>query len=333
MWRPRQACSCSPSAFWARRGPPFSLLPPSPFLTFAFATIAPVYSRAVNIHIVLLAIATGVAVVWHRLATGAGRATRDLLVLGALGGAAYTCDFGIGPHLLAVSVLLVAWIGRRAGSILLVVAGAAPLVVLHHVLNYRIGGTLGPVSAVPAYFAWSGSPFGSSELTGGLHHASVRALLRYAVDLLVGARGFVWFNLPLLLLAPAMPILFQARQRLPEWPAVVAAYAFMASTWCTYATLSTNFAGRSVSIRWFIPWLAPACLVIAILLREQRMAWPPFLALTASGCVIAAALFPIGPWDFEAVGRTARIGAGITAIVVLVVSTAVTARRGSRRSP
>jgi hypothetical protein len=140
-------------------------------LSFAFATVAPVYSRAVNIHIVLLAIAAGVAGVWHRLATGAGGGTRDLLVLGALGGAAYTCDFGIGPHLLAVSVMLVAWMYRSAGRALLVVAGAAPLVLLHHVLNYRIGGTLGPVSAVPAYFAWSGSPFGSSELSGGLHHA------------------------------------------------------------------------------------------------------------------------------------------------------------------
>ena len=41
-------------------------------LSFAFATIAPVYSRAVNIHIVLLALATGVAVEWHRLVTCAG---------------------------------------------------------------------------------------------------------------------------------------------------------------------------------------------------------------------------------------------------------------------
>ncbi len=212
-------------------------------LSFAFATITPVYSRAVNIHIVLLALATGVAVEWHRLVTCAGlgagtgvgpdtrvgptrvrpstrdpraaASTRDLLVLGALGGAAYACDFGIGPHLLGVSVLLAWWICRRIGSALLVVAGAAPLLILHHVLNYQVGGTLGPVGAVPEYLAWSGSPFASYELTGGLHHASARALLRYAVDLLIGARGFVRFNLPLLLLAPALPILFHARTEAP----------------------------------------------------------------------------------------------------------------------
>ena len=78
---------------------------------------------------------------------------------------------GIGPHLLGVSVLLAGWICRRIGSALLVVAGAAPLLILHHVLNYQIGGTLGPIGAVPEYLAWSGSPFASYELTGGLHHA------------------------------------------------------------------------------------------------------------------------------------------------------------------
>ncbi len=50
----------------------------------------------------------------------------------------------------------------------LFVLGALPWLVLHHALNYAIGGTFQPANANPEYFCWPGSPFSARNLTGKL---------------------------------------------------------------------------------------------------------------------------------------------------------------------
>jgi hypothetical protein len=284
----------------------------------ALGTVALVYSRAVNIHIVLLAVVSGTVALWQRLTAGTHHSNADHLWLGALGGAAYTCDFGVGPHLLAVSICLALAAQRRLAGALLVAAGAAPLVILHHVLNYHIGGTIGPVSAVPAYFQWPGSPFEPSELTGAWRHDGIRAMVRYSAALLLGPRGFLVYNPTLVLLIPGAVLLFA--RRLPEWRTLVACYAFMALTWVTYGAMSTNFAGRAVSIRWFVPWLAPAYFALAVLLRECPKLWGAFVGLSAIGVTIALVTYQRGPWEFEHLAPTAWLAAATLGIASLVLA-------------
>ena len=86
------------------------------------------------------------------------------------------------------------------------VLAALPWVILHHVLNYLVGGTFKPANAVAEYFQWPGCTFNAQNMTGTWQHANVLSFLVYAVDLLVGKRGFLGYNPPLLLAIPALVI-------------------------------------------------------------------------------------------------------------------------------
>ena len=56
------------------------------------------------------------------------------------------------------------------------VLAALPWFVLHHVLNYAIGGTVKPANANPEYFRWPGSPFAVGNLTGSWNPSQSRFL-------------------------------------------------------------------------------------------------------------------------------------------------------------
>jgi hypothetical protein len=265
--------------------------------SFALSTVALVYLQHVNNHILLLAAMSLITLnLVHLAKTSQHGETsgRRLGVLGLTAGFGYTFDLGLGPPLLLTLVGLVAWRTRRAASIVVFLMGSLPPIALHHAVNYWIGGTWGPANSVAAYFTWPGSPFNPSTMTGSLHHHSVRHALKYAWQMVFGARGFALHNLPIVLVGPALIGAWRRRDLyLPEitWACVCCGGGFWA-----YVLLSKNFSGVCLTIRWFVPFLAPAYLLIALHLKHVPHAAMDLGVLSAWGATMMALNWPAGPW-------------------------------------
>jgi hypothetical protein len=86
------------------------------------------------------------------------------------------------------------------------------------------------------------------------------------------------------------------RRRGAYFPEVVYCVGFIIGTWLVYALGSTNYSGVAASIRWFVPWLAPGYLILALYLLERPQHRCDFLALTAWGCVVGGLMWWEGPW-------------------------------------
>jgi hypothetical protein len=263
--------------------------------SFAGATVALPYVRQVNSHIQLLAVIAALLLCLAQLAEELrGRPARSrLLAAGTLAGLGYTLDLGIGPALLASTLGVVAYRCRSLSAAAVAALAAAPWVIAHHALNYAIGGTLEPANMVPEYFAWTGSPFNSSNLTGAWKH-SFPDLLIYASALLVGRRGFLSHNLPLILVLVAFTRLL--RRRTAEAPEILFAGVVCIAAWVVYAITSNNYSGACASIRWFVPLLAPGYFVVAVFLREQPDYRRDFVLLSGWGAIVAACMWWKGPW-------------------------------------
>jgi hypothetical protein len=264
---------------------------------FAFATVALPYTEHVNNHSLLLGVAAPLFLVLTLLAdrVRAGRPVGWLAGLaGSLAGLGYTIDLGAGPVLLAGTGLLVLYRGRSVWTATVFTLAALPWLVLHHTVNYAVGGTFKPANAVPEYFLWPGCSFNPANLTGGWQHPSVGHFVGYAGELLAGKKGFIGHNPALLLLVPALFLL--PRRRLAEWPEAALALFWSVGTWLAYAATSNNSSGLCCSVRWFVPLLAPGSYVLAILLREFPDYRLDFLVLSGWGAALAVVMCWYGPW-------------------------------------
>ncbi len=290
--------------------------------SFALATMAVAYSRHVNNHIMLLAVAGLLFLALTRFAQtlATGRTSWPLLVgIGFWGGLGYVLDLGSGPVLLLCLGGLMLYRCRRLGPAMAFVLGAAPWLLAHHLFNYAIGGTIKPMNTVPEYSEWPGSPFTAANLTGGWMHTWDHFLV-YAAALLFGKRGFIGHNLPLFLALPALVALLW--RPLPQKPEVVFAGCWCGGTWLMYAAFSNNYSGACISIRWFLPLLVPAYYVLALFLRQ----WPAyrlgFYVLSAWGVVLAALMWCLGPawlrlvpwfWPIQVAALVSLIGYRLSA--------------------
>lgn len=306
--------------------------------SFLFATAALPYVRHVNQHIVLLAIALLVALQMFRLArpsvssplepsepspTGRSRGEDPLatfrswpqvVFLGFLAGLGYTIDLGTGP-ILALYVVGYAFYKTRSwASVLVVLFAMAPSVLVYHVVNYSIGGSMGPANANPEYLAWPGSPFDADSATGSWKHDSPVGLVGYSLELLVGTRGFLLHNLPVLLLLAAAGLFL--RRRTPFRVELATLFAWAVLTWIAYSTGSNNRSGACYSIRWFVPLLAAAYPAMAVLLRERPHLRVDLAILTVFGSCLAVIGWWQGPWMLKMVpGYWVFVGLGLAAWV------------------
>jgi hypothetical protein len=131
-------------------------------------------------------------------------------------------------------------------------------------------------------------------MTGAWNHAGPGRFVLYALDLLVGKRGFLGHNLPLVLALPgAWPLL---RRRAAEWPEVLLALAWGGGVWLAYAVTSTNYSGLCCSVRWFVPLLAPGYFLLAVLLRDYPKYRSDFTLLSGWGAVMGGLMVWHGPW-------------------------------------
>jgi hypothetical protein len=264
--------------------------------SFAFGSLALPYAGQVNNHILLLAVAAGVceAIARSGLITF-GRAAW----LGALAGLGYTIDLGAGPPLAVAITGIILWKVRESGEspwprVLVFGLVAMPFVVAHHAITYAIAGTLGPANAHAEFFRWPGSPFTESNMTGGWNHSSPAKAGLYALDLLFGKKGFLLFSPPMLLAVIAS--LWLLKRRRVERSMVVALAAWAVGTWLLYAATSRNLSGQCLSVRWFLPLLAPGYLVLGLVARDVPQWRRDILVLSAGGLLLTGELVVRGPW-------------------------------------
>ncbi len=259
--------------------------------SFALATVAPVYAQQVNNHILLLAVT---AALMLALAHREMRSPLRVAKLGFLAGLGYTIDLGAGPVILASVLGLIAWRSRSAKTTGVFLAAALPWLALHHAVNYAVGGTFQPANANPEYLMWPGSPFTADNITRVWNHPNVGRFLAYALDLLLGKRGFLGHNLPLFLAVVGGLALLRFRPA--ERQEILCAAGCAVGTWLVYAAGSHNLSGLNCSVRWFVPLLAPGYFVLAVLLREHGDFWPDFALLSGWGVVLTAIMAVDGPW-------------------------------------
>lgn len=262
--------------------------------SFLFATAALPYVRHVNQHIVLLAVASLAALVLLRIGDEPRISWRHIAALCALAGFGYTLDLGAGPPLALCVGGYVLYRTRSWACAVVGLAAMVPPIVLYHVVNVAVGGTWGPANAHPEYLLWSGSPFDAESATGGWKHDSPAGLVGYAFELLIGTRGFLLHNLPVLVLLPAAG--FFLRRGTPYRGEIATLFAWAALTWLVYSTGSNNRSGACYSIRWFVPLLAAAYPALGILLRERPHLRADLAVLTLFGSALAGAGWWIGPW-------------------------------------
>jgi hypothetical protein len=278
--------------------------------SLALATLALPYAQHVNNHILLLAVASGMVlgVAGLRRERGDGGVSwRRCAALGFLAGLGYTIDLGTGPVILLCTAVLVLMNSKQGvrnrfrlprrkwflTPFFAFVLAALPWLVLHHALNYAIGGTFKPSNANPEYFRWPGSPFAVGHLTGSWIHSNVGAFLLYAASMLAGKRGFLGHNLPLFLTIPAVFVLLRRHREVR--PEALWAVGCCGGTWLLYAATSNNSSGQCCSIRWFVPLLAPAYFVLVLFLQRYPRYGLDFLLLTGWGALLVQ-LMREGPW-------------------------------------
>ena len=167
--------------------------------SFALSTIALPYARHVNAHVMLLGVAAFLFLHLVRLARDRVAPPHRLLRIGTAAGLAYTLDLAAGPLLLVGVLVLVTYRCRSLRALMLCGLVAAPWLILHHAVNYAIGGSFAPANSVAEYLRWPGSPFGPDNMTGAWNHDGGLDFVTYAIALLLGPRGFLDHDLPVVL--------------------------------------------------------------------------------------------------------------------------------------
>ncbi len=287
--------------------------------SFGLSTVALTYAEHVNNHSLFLGVASLLLLAlfrWSRqLETGDSGIIR-LAWIGCLIGAGYAIDLGVGPALIAAAGAFVFYKTRELPSLAACAGGMAPWLILHHAVNFHVGGTLGPANANAAYFQWPGCSFNAQNMTGGWHHASLGDFFLYSLSLLFGKRGFIGHNLPLFLAFPASWWLLRQRGR--DLALVSFSVAWCALTWLMYAVNSTNSSGQCCSIRWFLPLLAPGFFVMGLALRDRKDWRPPFFVLSCWGALLATQMIEPGPWMQHMVPYFWQIqGAALVSLLIL----------------
>ncbi len=263
---------------------------------FAFATVLPVYTRHANTHIAFLGAAAAICVLLGQIAdrTAEGRtAWGSLAVVGLLTSWAYNLDFGVGPPLVPAVLAVIALRTRRVLPVAVCVLAMLPGVVAGHAINYAIGGDwLRPLSMHREYLLWPGSPF-DTTMTGVLRPRLFAQFL-YTLDLLVGKKGFLTHNPPLLLAIAAGVIVLKRPGR--DRVELLTLSAWVVTGWLMYGVLSKNHGGACVSVRWFVPFLVPGFWLLAKVLKERPEYRRDFAVLALWGLPLAASAWLVGTW-------------------------------------
>jgi len=266
--------------------------------SFAFGMIALTYSRAVNNHILMLAVVAGLFLQLVKSAEpGWEKFSKvQLCAIGTLLGLGYSLDLGGGPVLVICTTIFLIYRTRSFRNTVIVLAVSFPWFALHHALNYMIGGTFLPYEGVVQYFQYPGSAFNAAQdLTGASWaHPGVGDFLVYSLGLLFGNQGFIVHNLVLLLAIPAA--VMALRDTIEKRVLVYFSLGLILGVWLLYAATSGNYSGQCVSIRWFVPLLIPFYYVLILALQRQPALLVDLLILAGWSIVLGVLLWLRTPW-------------------------------------
>lgn len=218
------------------------------------------------------------------------------LILGGLCGALYATDVAVGGLFMLCIAPLILWhcVRRDLWTIAIVGLAACPAMAAHHWLNYEIGGTFRPANSVPEHLQWAGSPFTADRMTGRWNHPHQAKAALYAAELLIGKKGFLLLNLPLMFAVCGVPRLLKDRG--PHRAEVLSLSVFCVLVWLLFACLSVNHSGQCASIRWFVPLIAPGTFLTAMVLRQRPELWRSFLAISFWAALMGLLMTAKGPW-------------------------------------
>ena len=267
--------------------------------SFALGTLALPYTRHVNAHIVQLGLLAPLFLGAHVVAMRGcdGRRLGIVAAMGGLAGISYATEVGSGAVFVLASLGWVAWRVPGALGPAVFVLAAVPGIAFHHALNGYVGGTIWPANTIPEYLGWEESPFDVDRITGRWGHESVWRFAIYGPELLVGKPGFLLHNLPLLLVVAGWASFPRGvLRRLHELPELALAFAMAVGVLAVYWLGSVNYGGGCLSVRWFVPLLAPGFYALAVLLKERPACWRPFVALSRWGVVLGVLMWRVGPW-------------------------------------
>lgn len=121
-------------------------------------------------------------------------------------------------------------------------------------MNYSIHHSIVPVQIVRSYFDYPGSPWHASATNlSGMDINTARFLGSYAVQTLISDKGFLVYN-PFLIIA-MWGLAREIRHKGAFFHEAMAISVGSAGLMFYYWLMTSNFAGWSYSIRWFVPVL------------------------------------------------------------------------------
>jgi hypothetical protein len=173
-----------------------------------------------------------------------------LLLSGGAFSLASAADYSVTPFFVAFCGYSL-WVSkprRNAVYMLLpvVVTLAASLVV-----NDAISGSFKPMQTRPELFMYPGSYWLSAqEQLSGVRFNSVAFTIRYTWELLFGGNGFLLYN-PFLFLTLGLAA-GRIVRREPLWAETTVALTVSAGFVLYYGAATSNYAGWSYSVRWFV---------------------------------------------------------------------------------
>ena len=252
------------------------------------------YSIVFNAHLVAGAL---VFFALYILFRGPGRF--GALQMGLLTGAAAVIDPAPGAAFSAALLLLFACSAGRRRRVLPFCAGVIVPVVLHCFISLRSVGTVLPVNLFPEHYAYPGSIFDGTSLSGVASHGSLCSFLTYCYHALFGMRGLFSYN-PVLLFSTAALIAcaFSRRSGGKYRSRSIAILCASAAVVAVYLLKSVNYGGWSYGMRFFVPVIPAVSIYLGPFLARRRR--PVVRALFILALAVSVAVSLVGatnPWS------------------------------------
>lgn len=220
-------------------------------LALGLASIHLSWSSVYNNHSLAASLIT-IAFYFYMRSRHAARPARDMFVSGFL--------FSLAGHMdvptmafYATFLTLILLDPRRRKYVMHYLLPGLILAVPALAMNYSITGRFAPLQTNPAYFDYPGSPWKGAEKLSGTEMNSLTFLFSYALDCLLGRRGFLLYNPLLFAFIPRL--VREMFGRTDFWKEAIGIGVTSAVIMFYYFLYTSNYGGASYSIRWFVPLL------------------------------------------------------------------------------
>ena len=161
--------------------------------------------------------------------------------------------------------------------------------------DFAIHGSVMPVQIYNQYFQYPGSPWLGSDELSGMRANGVGFTFTYALSTLFGPAGFLLYN-PLLFLAifGCVQVIHKQERFWSECLCVLLGSLILCGY---YWVTTTNLAGWSYSIRWFVPILPPFFFFLYPYLRDNSARRKRLFIIVFAVSTVIASVGALNPWS------------------------------------